>query len=378
MLVQESFVFASNRGGVGKSTLVAQLSTAFALKHPDVKVLVLDLTNTANTTSMLLRHQDALSIRERCEAGELRVRTFDMLEGLQRFAVEKASWWRALTRLWSSTEAFDFSKHALAVHEHIPWSPPNLFLTVGGPETRRALAFDNWNDMVQAWHRTSGSTGSEDSWVIFCDTDATVEKPLAQFGLRVCRKLVVPITLSELDFERLFVEDELEPGLFPVLRMLGEEAAAQRSEVPPAKLHQIIFNRVQKRENRESEEHGIHLPFTPTRDDHALMATLASRLLDWVETSEEVAHQLFYRLEEYTHGGVFKARYLTAFQNGASNPFNTSQREAVPFMSLVDHEARDTATVVLPNGERANFSWAVLRALQSNIEKVLSKLCDEN
>lgn len=44
----------NNKGGVGKSYLTFQISSEYARKHPDQKVLVIDLCPQANASSMLL------------------------------------------------------------------------------------------------------------------------------------------------------------------------------------------------------------------------------------------------------------------------------------------------------------------------------------
>jgi Mrp family chromosome partitioning ATPase len=54
MPVLESYVLASNRGGVGKTTALCQLSAAYALAHPEVNVLVVDFSIHGDASSQLL------------------------------------------------------------------------------------------------------------------------------------------------------------------------------------------------------------------------------------------------------------------------------------------------------------------------------------
>jgi len=49
-----SFVFASNRGGAGKSTLVYQAVSQYAQAHPELKVLVVDMSLHADASALLL------------------------------------------------------------------------------------------------------------------------------------------------------------------------------------------------------------------------------------------------------------------------------------------------------------------------------------
>ena len=109
---------------------------------------------------------------------------------------------------------------------------------------------------------------------------------------------------------------ELAVARTPV-RLLHGESPRDQPELSPARLHQIIFNRVNKMRNQEATLNGIHSPFGPTNDDFVLMNALAGRLLDLAENSPKLAQDLFYNFEP-SHSGRFKARYLTAFQQGAS------------------------------------------------------------
>jgi len=381
-LIRDSFTFGCNKGGVGKSTLIFQFAPAFAQSNPDVNVLVLDLTLTGNTSTMIITHDQMLAVKDQCQRADLRVRASDMLESLRDFAVHaknRSSW--LPNRAWFSKNKFDFADHALRVCEHASSSPDNLFLSVGSYDIRQAVEYDNWSDMVEAWQRTGRSEVDPDSkpWVIFFDTDQNVASPHAQFALRVSRKLVVPVGLSEMDFERCFEQDEIEPGVFHMLRLLHEEASKSGRSDPPCRLHQLIFNRVNKRTNDEVESGGISSPFTPTKEDLAQCGSLADRLYELVLNSPETARLLFHELDETfeEHGhtaGAFKRRYFTAFQNGASNPFNFSQRHGAPFACIADEGTGDSSVVRLPNGTASTFNWGTLRTLRENTTRVLAKL----
>ena len=49
-----SFVLWANKGGIGKSTLTFQLAAAFAEKHPERKVLVVDLSPQCDVSRIIL------------------------------------------------------------------------------------------------------------------------------------------------------------------------------------------------------------------------------------------------------------------------------------------------------------------------------------
>lgn len=54
-----TYALWNNKGGVGKSYLTFQIASEYARKHPDQKVLVLDLCPQANATGMLLGGMEA-------------------------------------------------------------------------------------------------------------------------------------------------------------------------------------------------------------------------------------------------------------------------------------------------------------------------------
>jgi len=52
--LEESYIFWTNKGGVGKTTLCFQMLVAYAQAHPDTKVLVVDMDPQANLSCTLL------------------------------------------------------------------------------------------------------------------------------------------------------------------------------------------------------------------------------------------------------------------------------------------------------------------------------------
>ena len=54
MPLQDSFVIWNDKGGVGKTTLTFHMSTEYAARHPDQKILVIDLCRHANVSMALL------------------------------------------------------------------------------------------------------------------------------------------------------------------------------------------------------------------------------------------------------------------------------------------------------------------------------------
>src|SRR6476660_3445 len=53
-MIRERYAVWNNKGGVGKSTLTFHLAASYADKHPDERVLVVDMCPQANCTMMLL------------------------------------------------------------------------------------------------------------------------------------------------------------------------------------------------------------------------------------------------------------------------------------------------------------------------------------
>ncbi|GAB5355742.1 hypothetical protein AAMO2058_000231600 [Amorphochlora amoebiformis] len=180
-----------------------------------------------------------------------RLMTQQLLKALLQFAKDcraHKSWWP--NGQWFRRQSFDFARHAHPIRDALTRShvPPNLFLCAGGPELRQVLSRSNWGDACYALRKSmeaelydpeipeiSGpgipptspgilgparGASALRQWVLFFDTDHEIHTPHARLALGCAERLIIPMSLDENDYDRLFIE---EIALFPVLNKLNDQ-----------------------------------------------------------------------------------------------------------------------------------------------------------
>lgn len=101
----------------------------------------------------------------------------------------------------------------------------------------------------------------ERQWVIFFDTDHEIHTLHAMLALGTADKLIIPLSMDDNDYDRLFVG---EIALFPIVEKLYNAGYLK------ARIDKFIFNRVRVVNNLPYREEGISrhvLPFTPAQSD---------------------------------------------------------------------------------------------------------------
>mmetsp|Transcript_23903 Transcript_23903/g.38504 ORF Transcript_23903/g.38504 Transcript_23903/m.38504 type:complete len:520 (+) Transcript_23903:86-1645(+) len=345
--VARSFVFANNKGGVGKSTLLFNLVTEYAWKHPEVNVLVVDLSLYADSSTLLLggtRKEDGIQRgrlllqripKKYCASG--------LISALLKFATEarlSKSWWP--NRFWFKTQSFDFARHCIPLQDNVylPHAPPNIFLSAGGPELREAISEKNWESACYALRKSmeaeicdpdlgyspeDKAQGRYRQWAIFFDTDHEIHTPYATLALGSAERLLVPLSLDENDYDRLFVGDI---ALFPVLERLDNEGFLK------AKIDRFVFNRVKSVNNEpfKDPKTGGRLTFHPAQLDlqemKVIVKDLHSRYLAGM-------HKVFLDADMVGSSNQrFFQRYVTALRLAGSNAINLSKSKGIALTQL--------------------------------------------
>jgi len=340
-----SFVFASNRGGAGKSTLVHQAVSQYAQAHPELKVLVVDMSIHADASALLLggcrepseHTQGARTMgMQRVVTSPPERRAAGLLAAATRAgpAPSLAGRFSKLLVGAPPPEEFDVEAHSMNVLERHPESgqPPNLFVAPGGPELSICSEL-GWKDSARLLRERLESASGE--WAVFYDTDAEImERPSSCVALAAADRIVVPMSASWNDYRRLL--DDGVNGLFSALERMEAEGS------PVAKIDRVVFNRVSKHANAASELHKARgmerdatLSFSPVKAVLEQLAQISDHCFEtgWRDASKAWARH-YMDGEKVGDEGQFGERYVGAMFEISENAMQASQLSGVPFCRM--------------------------------------------
>ena len=246
-----SYVFANNKGGVGKSTLSTNVVAAYAKAFPAKKILFVDLTLTKSIARILqgdVPFAPVYAVVERmCAQKRHRRRALWILLVTAPAAVAVLAVGRALGAalffayaagmLWYYRKRASRRVNPLeyaCVSEHAK----NLHVLVGGESLARAAKDFDWRTAAGEW------TVPASVDVVVFDVDNVLDD-FARFAFAVSQGVVVPSTLNMFDFERLCV-DPRNNSLFDFLLAMPAKAR-------PA-VSCVLFNRVKCTANAKEED----------------------------------------------------------------------------------------------------------------------------
>jgi hypothetical protein len=267
-----AWAVCSNRGGVGKSSLVAQLAPAIALKHPDKQVLLLDLSIQGDSSVFTLggvAEPSAFQQGVRTLGGERMAslgtqNAFNFLAAARAFPAAAAgapggivrSFWRGTTAPAASNSqaAFPWTSYAVKAVDLHPegGAPPNLWISAGG-HALHGTDFAGLAAGLRAAFDTMQNT------VIIIDTDAELsERGASLAGIAAADSLALIVSASWPDYLRAL--DDPANSFFAALKYLTESVPGFR-----AKIRLVIANGVQKTRNGFCSMLNVPnlLPFTP-------------------------------------------------------------------------------------------------------------------
>jgi len=317
--------FVSNRGGIGKSSLVSQLAPAFALAHPDRTVLVLDLSIQGDTSVFLLGG----SGEPRFSAPGVRTRGGETLaaqppersaaafvEALRAQPPPPArSFWRG-----SPTPPVPVSwrAHAVAPAAAHPdgGCPPNLHLLPGG-KGLFGVAFEGLAPMLRVALKDA---------TVFIDTDAELsERGASLAGIAAAEELALVLSTSWTDYLRTL--DDPANALMRALAFLRDK----HPELSPRVAH-VVFNNVQKRLGAPAGFQSAPgtLPFTPPAATLESLAEIASHLRSVAADPVTEYSPFFAFPESLKSDGAFLRAYVTAVPSVADSAWQASALRGQP------------------------------------------------
>lgn len=253
-------LFASHKGGTGKTLLSFQAATQFAFDHPEINVLVFDLTELGDLSKRMLGH-DEKAIEEQCGA------MFDLLSTLDKHK----TWFAKFQNQVGMKNEIDFEK---SVHpsEFNAAIPKNLWLVSSGVDEENAQEMDvkqYANDIRRALEVAT------QPWKVFVDTDGDRRPALfTQLGYCLADYVIIPLQADIADFQRL-------EAMIDIVAQLSEELKFH------AKISQVIWNRLQLNKT----EADVHGSFQLTKVEHETVTFLNKKLYERSKNSDLFLHR---------------------------------------------------------------------------------------
>lgn len=310
MPLQSSHVFASHIGHSGKTTLTFNMSCFYAKRHPDVKVLVMDLAEEGDVTKRLLGGVDAA--REKVD--QVFGAVFNLLADADRKSSGLTTW------LWSSD--VDITSHAVRVADHNENVPGNLYLVSSGAWPRKEDPMPDEKRKAISAKIIQSLQNSPDTWKLFCDTDGDRRpSPFTMLGYSLCPWAIVPLHLSKADHERI----ETMLGLMNEMRQSGEINT---------QVLMVIWNMVKSQKDEPCDHGGMTLPFTPAKISLEILDACNKKLAAVARDPNFAG--LFVHGSPETPDEEFLRSSVAVMRQLADNVLKPAEELGMPFVEMVD------------------------------------------
>ena len=216
MPLQDSFVIWNDKGGVGKTTLTFHMSTEYAKRHPEQKILVIDLCRHANVSMALL----ALSSFDKEKLKEMEIPEKTSI----------SSYLRDVTNLKppSVVNPQDFLIQVNRFNKSIPENVSLLradAVNLDSPELMAPsleqkrlketsedsiLSYISWEYITSSvryfiegyGHHVRGVATDDNNWVVFIDTNTSFSI-YTQMAILAAKRLIIPTNADDFSREAL-------------------------------------------------------------------------------------------------------------------------------------------------------------------------------
>lgn len=198
-------------------------------------------------------------------------------------------------------------------------------------------------------------------WIVFFDTDHLAGSPLTKLALGSATSTVIPMSLDEGDFARLF--DDVTSNALVRDVLIPMKKSGQLS----AHVRKFIFNRMSSAKNEGIESSkGVRSPFTPPKVASVQMDAILEELRDLLTQNGDIRNIMFGAVDEVlAKGREFGNAYFSAFKTVPDTAANASKLCGAPIAML---EAKD------PISKEANLSDAVLAALKEDLQFISASI----
>jgi hypothetical protein len=278
----------------------------------------------------------------------------------------------------------DLTKFIIQPFKYNKKIPSNLYLVA-------SVAQNSWGEEYTANHKSDGTTEVpmwarqhstewwpaaqqlklaferlSGDWTVFADTDHLAASPLTKLAFGALERIVVPLSLDQGDFSRMF-NDPTGNALFKDVLM-----PMSQNKMLSARVSKFIFTKLTSQENTVTEtQAGIISPFKPSALAEKKMAELADSLRNAAKDFEAMQATLYdfnVTLADGTNsedGAIsrkFCNKYCTAFKTVADGPANVSKTYGAPLCTMGSKSGLgdlvpDTKTL---NALKADIKFAVL------------------
>jgi len=361
--VSETYVFANNKGGSGKSTIAFQLAASLAKKRPETQVLAIDFSLYSDLTTMLCGGTSRPSLLAASRGAQTALEGTskdERVEGLLRalatgkqggmsdedsqvsglfggwnpFSPSKPRANQSGTADTKAEAPIDLRRFAVRPSDllneidqggDVQWDlPSNLWVCCSCGEL--PLEPQEVPDAVRRLR--AAISALPQNWVVMIDTDHLAKAPVSELAFCAATKLILPLSIDDNDFSRLFI-DPTGNALFDVLETLeGREAGWLQSKV-----HKVVFNSVLHYQNQPSQNEGIMLPFTPAKACIQQMKNMADQMYS-VHKAEDKLVRFFVDGHKIGSTEDFRQRYFSGMRKASEIVMNASKLLGCPICSL--------------------------------------------
>jgi cellulose biosynthesis protein BcsQ len=382
-----AFVLANNRGGSGKTFSLFQLASQIAAEDPTKRVLVIDFSLYSETSSLFMGGMARKSVMsaERGHENTVQHTTSDQrAEGLIRDLsagtnVEGQPQRSLFGRIFSTQpvqQEIDLLKYTVRPARYNPRIPENVYLVCSaktlswGEQLTGASATDGeapmwarrgneWVPVAQRLRQALSALSSE--WVVFIDTDHLAASPLTKVALGAADQTLIPLSLDEGDFSRMF-EDATGNALFT--DVMSPMAADRLLSAPVSK---FIFTKVVSQKNEPvMSPGGTPLPFSPAKAAQEQMDNICGRIFDAARDFPDF-RQCLKDGAPQERVSEFAGEFFTAIKTVADVAANTSKLHGAPIATM----RSDDAALGKPDKK-------VIDAVRAELRDLVGTLLDGN
>eukprot|EP00932_Pfiesteria_piscicida_P007933 SRR837773.18173.p1 GENE.SRR837773.18173~~SRR837773.18173.p1 ORF type:complete len:376 (+),score=152.72 SRR837773.18173:120-1130(+) len=326
------------------------MAARYALQHPELKVLCMDMTEEGDLTKRLLGGVD----RAREKVQELYGRIFSLLET----AKEEASRYAIMRFIRGS--ALDVTDHCIRVADHNENIPGNLYLISSGAYPTEDEAPWSREEREAVAQQIRGSLErSSSTWKLFCDTDGDRRpSPYTMLAYSLCELAVVPLQSSKSDMDRT-------ETMFGVLNQLRKEGLIK------TQILMVVWNMVSVIKNEPSTCGDLQLPFTPTKINADIISACSRRVYELAMDPD--CEGLFLRAGPGVTEADFYRTSITAVRQFADNAQRPAEELGLPFAQMLAQLGGKKTMVFDSTGVKYQVDSGVLESADQALEVLTQK-----
>jgi len=352
-LTSEIHVFASHKGGTGKTQLCFQAACQYAKEHPAENVLLMDLTELGDLSKRALggTAQDPRVIEENCG------RIFDLIHSAeQQNSVEERNAQSGLYSFWNylrnpnSVSLVDIPSIAVKPRRFNAAIPENVFLISSGAASgeENARTTEQTIQLANALREGLSKTpGAE--WKLFIDTDGD-RRPSAgtRLGYALGDLCIVPLQPDESDFGRIV-------PMFEVMRELWRLGEMR------CKIQMIVWNKLQLYKSAPGPLGSFQTPKVTTE----MIQSLNKKLFEYAKSDR--FNQIFQHTDAPTVD-VFRQAATCLVRDFPDTCSIVANAKGIPYFEMTPGKVK------LASGAEFSVQQPQIDSCVENVKEVVARL----